>query len=137
MLVHIAIVLSFLPVSTPDPLGARLASATVVRGAPGAVVHYTASCSPAAGNFYTLRVTLAQRTGHTITTGHAEVSSACTGRRQPLVLQTRPDRPFRAGRVSVTACMRVRNTRPLPPAYPGPDDPLCTTPPRTVVVDAA
>ena len=48
MLAHIAIVLSFLPLTTPDPLGARLTSATVLRDPQAAAVHYTATCSPAA-----------------------------------------------------------------------------------------
>jgi hypothetical protein len=134
MLVHAALALAMLPVATPDPLGARLESATLpVAGTPVAV-HYTAFCSPAAGNFYTLRVTVAQRTGRTVATGHAEASDTCTGRRQSLMLWAVPDTPLRPGRMSVTSCLRVHNARPSV-ANLGVDAPPCTTEPRTTVVE--
>jgi hypothetical protein len=102
---------------------------------------YTATCSPAAGNAYALRVTLAQRTGRTVTTATAEARRSCTGRPQAVVLRAGPATPgttFRPGRVSVTACLRVHDLlhRAGRTAWNA-GDPVCTGTTHTTIVAVA
>jgi hypothetical protein len=119
-------------------LGAGLESATLPARDGPVEMRWKATCSPAAGGYYALRVTLAQRTGRTVATGTAEAHEACLGRPQTVVLTVVPDAPgtaFRPGRVSVTSCLRVRNVVSsragrLASAW-GADDPPCTSEPRT------
>jgi len=121
------------------PLQFRLDRATMPPAGGPVEMHYTATCSPTAGNAYALSVTLAQRTGRTVTTAGAEARRPCTGRPQTVVLLAGPDVPgttFRPGRLSVTACLRAHGVLPhrvVRPAW-ATDDPACTGLPATTIV---
>lgn len=57
----------------------------------------------------TLDVTLAQRTGRTVTTARAEAGGACTGLRQAVTLRVDASASFRPGRASISTCLRLQN----------------------------
>jgi hypothetical protein len=118
------------------PLHFRLDLAVLSPAGTQVEMHYTATCSPATGSTYALRVTVAQRTGRTVTTAATESRRACTGRPQAVWLRAAPDiwgTTFRPGRLSITACLHVHNTLPHRPAWET-DSPACTGTPQTTVV---
>jgi hypothetical protein len=115
MLDRAAVVLALLTPVTPAPLPAAQVAWAVLPGrGTAAEVRLAAICSPAAGTFYTLRMTLAQRTGRTVATGSTEISGACTGLWQSLTLRAGAYAAFRRGRASVGSCLRVHPTPPRP-----------------------